>query len=215
MAAKLEQSSEGTIVGDFILPDIDNVIPITDDNYFSDDIVGGFIKFVKECYGEEYLDNNIKYIADSLNPKSNELPRETIRRYFLNDFYKDHVQTYKKRPIYWLFTSGKQKAFNALIYMHRYDKTTLARIRTDYLHRQQNILEARRGTLATAVKTESDKREQIKLNKEIDILDKQLDEIRAYDEKLHHLADQMIEIDLDDGVVENYKLFKGLVEEIK
>ena len=211
---KLERSPDGFIIGDFILPDVDNVIPITDDNYFSDDIVGEFVKFVKECFGEEYLDENIEYIADSLNPKASETPKETIRRYFLNDFYKDHVQTYKKRPIYWLFTSGKQKAFNALIYMHRYDKSTLARIRTDYLHRQQNILEAKRSRLAEALKTESNKLEQVKLNKEITMLDKQLDEIRVYDEKLHHLADQMIEIDLDDGVVENYKLFDGLVGKI-
>ena len=209
-------SADMTMTGLYtpFMPDEDNVIPITDDNYFSDDIVGRLVDFVEVCYGREHLDENIEFIADSLKPKNGETPKETIRRYFLNDFFKDHVKRYKKRPIYWLFTSGKQKAFNALIYIHRYDKSTLARIRTDYLHRQQSILEAKKSRLIEALKTESNSREQMKLNKEIAIIDKQLDEMAAYDEILHHEADRMIEIDLDDGVVVNYAKFDGLVGKV-
>lgn len=215
--ATLDLDSDSTIMKGLykpFMPDEDNVIPITDDNYFSDDIVGRFVDFVEVCYGDEHLDENIEFIADSLKPKNEETPKETIRRYFLNDFFKDHIKRYKKRPIYWLFTSGKQKAFNALIYMHRYDKSTLARIRTDYLHRQQSILEAKKSRLVEAHKTESNSREQLKLNKEIATIDKQLDEMAAYDEILHHEADRMIEIDLDDGVVVNYAKFDGLVGKV-
>lgn len=125
--------------------DEDNIIPILDENYFEDDIASRFIEFVQVTFGEESLNENLDYIAETLGKKSGESSKDTIRRYFLNDFYKDHVQTYKKRPIYWLVTSGNQKAFNALIYMYRYDKNTLSRIRTDYVHPLQNKLEVEKS----------------------------------------------------------------------
>lgn len=194
--------------------DQDNILPILPDSYFEDDIVSCFIQFVEVTYGKEILEENLDYIADVLGRKKNETSRETIRRYFLNDFYKDHVQTYKKRPIYWLFTSGKEKAFNCLIYMHRYDKTTLSRIRTDYLHEVQNRYEARKQDLINIIEGDSTSKEIRDAKKELKSIEKKIDELIAYDEKLHHMADQQIEIDLDDGVKVNYEKFKGLVAKL-
>lgn len=194
--------------------DQDNILPILPDAYFEDDIVSRFIKFVEVTYGKETLEENLDYIADVLRRKKNETSRETIRRYFLNDFYKDHVQTYKKRPIYWLFTSGKEKAFNCLIYMHRYDKTTLSRIRTDYLHEVQTRYEARKQDLINIIEGDSTSKEIRDAKKELKSIEKKIDELIAYDEKLHHMADQQIEIDLDDGVKVNYEKFKGLVAKL-
>ena len=194
--------------------DKDNILPILPDAYFEDDIVSRFIKFVEVTYGQETLEENLDFIADVLRRKKNETSRETIRRYFLNDFYKDHVQTYKKRPIYWLFTSGKEKAFNCLIYMHRYDKTTLSRIRTDYLHEVQTRYEARKQDLINIIEGDSTSKEIRDAKKELKSIEKKIDELIAYDEKLHHMADQQIEIDLDDGVKVNYEKFKGLVAKL-
>ncbi|WP_368986282.1 BREX-1 system adenine-specific DNA-methyltransferase PglX [Caldifermentibacillus hisashii] len=194
--------------------DQDNILPILPDAYFDDDIVFRFIKFVEVIYGQETLEENLDFIADVLGRKKNETSRETIRRYFVNDFYKDHVQTYKKRPIYWLFTSGKEKAFNCLIYMHRYDKTTLSRIRTDYLHEVQNRYEARKQDLINIIEGDSTSKEIRDAKKELKSIEKKIDELIAYDEKLHHMADQQIEIDLDDGVKVNYEKFKGLVAKL-
>jgi type II restriction/modification system DNA methylase subunit YeeA len=194
--------------------DKDNILPILPDAYFEDDILSRFIKFVEVTYGQENLEENLNFIADVLSRKKNETSRETIRRYFLNDFYKDHVQTYKKRPIYWLFTSGKEKAFNCLIYMHRYDKTTLSRIRTDYLHEVQTRYEARKQDLINIIEVDSTSKEIRDAKKELKFIEKKIDELIAYDEKLHHMADQQIEIDLDDGVKVNYEKFKGLVAKI-
>ena len=194
--------------------DQDNILPILPDTYFEDDIVSRFIQFVEVTYGKETLEENLAYIADVLGRKKNETSRETIRRYFLNDFYKDHVQTYKKCPIYWLFTSGKEKAFNCLIYMHRYDKTTLSRIRTDYLHEVQNRYEARKQDLINIIEGDSTSKEIRDAKKELKSIEKKIDELIAYDEKLHHMADQQIEIDLDDGVKVNYEKFKGLVAKL-
>jgi len=194
--------------------DQDNILPILPDAYFEDDIVSRFIKFVEVTYGQETLEENLDFIADVLGRKKNETSRETIRRYFVNDFYKDHVQTYKKRPIYWLFTSGKEKAFNCLIYMHRYDKTTLSRIRTDYLHEVQNRYEARKQDLINIIEGNSTSKEIRDAKKELKSIEKKIDELIAYDERLHHMADQQIEIDLDDGVKVNYEKFKGLVAKL-
>lgn len=195
--------------------DEDNIIPILDESYFEDDIVSRFIEFVKVTFGEEYLKENLEYIATTLdekNGKSN--PKDTIRKYFLTSFYKDHVQTYKKRPIYWLITSGKQKAFNALIYMHRYDKNTLSRIRTDYVQPLQNKLDVEKSRaeedLSLAIKAS----EKTQIKRKITNLDKQIDELKKFEETLHDFADKQIEIDLDDGVVYNYDLFKGLLSKI-
>ncbi|MGQ4666671.1 BREX-1 system adenine-specific DNA-methyltransferase PglX [Metabacillus halosaccharovorans] len=194
--------------------DKDNILPILSGAYFEDDIVSRFVEFVKVVFGEATLQENLDFIADTLGKKSGETAKETIRRYFVNDFFKDHVQVYKKRPIYWMFTSGKQKAFNCLIYMHRYDKSTLSRIRTDYLHELQNRLFAERKGLVSIIEGDSTVKEISNAKKELKTLDKKIEEVKAFDEVLHHLADKQIEIDLDDGVVTNYEMFKGLLAKI-
>ncbi|RYM01465.1 BREX-1 system adenine-specific DNA-methyltransferase PglX [Sporolactobacillus sp. THM7-7] len=194
--------------------DKDNIIPILPGAYFEDDIVSRFVEFVRITFGEETLNENLDFVADALGRKKGETAKETLRRYFLNDFYKDHVQTYKKRPIYWLFTSGKEKAFNCLIYMHRYDKTTLSRIRTDYLHEYQTRLDVEKKELLEIIEGDSMAKEISKAKKELKSLEKKIEELKAYDELLHHMADMQIEIDLDDGVKVNYEKFKGLVAKI-
>lgn len=191
--------------------DKDNILRILPGAYFDDDIVSRFIDFVRETYGEESLAENLNFVVDALGRKKGETARETLRRYFLNDFYKEHVQTYKKRPIYWLFTSGKEKAFNCLIYMHRYDKTTLSRIRTDYLHESQIRLDAEKKDLLNIIEGDSTAKEISNAKKELKAINKKIDELKVYDELLHHMADMQIEIDLDDGVNVNYEKFKGLV----
>ncbi|MCY9373378.1 BREX-1 system adenine-specific DNA-methyltransferase PglX [Bacillus haynesii] len=196
------------------LADKDNILPILREAYFEDDIVSRFIDFVQVTFGEETLSENLDFIADVLGRKKGETAKETLRRYFLNDFYKDHLKTYSKRPIYWLFTSGKEKAFNCLIYMHRYDKTTLSRIRTDYLHEYQIRLEAEKKDLLNIIDGDSTAKEISNAKKELKSLDKKIEELKAYDELLHHMADMQIEIDLDDGVKVNYEKFKGLVAKI-
>ena len=192
--------------------DKDNIIPICDDEYFEDDIVGRFMEFVKTVYGAETLDENLKFIADVLGGKGQ--PKDVIRSYFLNDFYADHCRMYQKRPIYWLFDSGKKNGFKALIYMHRYHPDTIARIRTDYVHEQQARyrtaiadLEARAASASTS--------ERVKLTKQLKALNDQATEIHAYEEKIHHFADQMISIDLDDGVKVNYAKFQDVLAKIK
>lgn len=195
--------------------DEDNILPILSGAYFEDDIVTRFIDFVRVTFSEETLEENLVFVADAIGRKKNETAREALRRYFLNDFYKDHVQVYKKRPIYWLFTSGKEKAFNCLIYMHRYDKTTLSRIRTDYLHEVQIRMDAEKRDLLNIIEGDSTTKEISDAKKELKFLDKKIDELKAYDELLHHMADMQIEIDLDDGVVVNYEKFKGLVTKLK
>lgn len=191
--------------------DEDNILPIVDGPYFKDDIVSRFVDFVKVTFSEETLEENLDFIADALGRKKNETSRETIRRYFLNEFFKDHVQTYKKRPIYWQFTSGKQKAFNCLVYMHRYDPTLLGRIRTDYLHEVQTRMDAEKKDLLTIIEGDSTSKERNQAKKDLKTLEKKIEELKAYDEKLHHMADQQIEIDLDDGVEVNYAKFKDLL----
>ncbi|WP_010494805.1 BREX-1 system adenine-specific DNA-methyltransferase PglX [Paenibacillus elgii] len=193
----------------------DNIIPILEVAYFNDDLTSRFIDFVRETFGKENIEENIEYIAYSLGKKEAETARETIRRYMLNDFFKDHLQTYQKKPIYWLFTSGKQKAFNCLIYMHRYDKSTLSRIRTDYLHELQIRLDAEKKSLLDIINGDGTTKEISNAKKELKSLDLKIEELRAYDEKLHHMADMQIEIDLDDGVTVNYAEFEGLLAPIK
>ncbi|MEC2303580.1 MULTISPECIES: BREX-1 system adenine-specific DNA-methyltransferase PglX [Heyndrickxia] len=194
--------------------DKDNILPILPGPYFEDDIVSRFIEFVRITFGEDNLNENLDFVADALGRKKGETAKETLRRYFLNDFYKDHVQTYKKRPIYWLFTSGKEKAFNCLIYMHRYDKTTLSRIRTDYLHEYQIRLDAEKQDLLNIIDGDSTAKEVSNAKKQLKSLDKKIAELKQYDELLHHMADMQIEIDLDDGVKVNYEKFKGLLAKI-
>lgn len=194
------------------MPDSDNVLPITDDEYFDDDIVRFFIDFVRTVYGEETLEQNLAFIAEALGGKGTS--REVIRTYFLKDFFKDHCQTYKKRPIYWLFDSGKKNGFKCLVYMHRYQPDLLARIRTDYVHEQQERYRAQIGYANDALAS-AERGERVRLDKRIKKLNDQLKETIAYEEKLHHLADQMIKIDLDDGVKVNYAKFQDVLAKIK
>ena len=194
------------------MPDSDNVLPITDDEYFDDDIVRYFIDFVRTVYGEETLEQNLAFIAKALGGKGTS--REVIRTYFLKDFFKDHCQTYKKRPIYWLFDSGKKNGFKCLVYMHRYQPDLLARIRTDYVHEQQERYRAPIGYANDAL-VSAERGERVRLDKRIKKLNDQLKETIVYEEKLHHLADQMIKIDLDDGVKVNYAKFQDVLAKIK
>ncbi len=193
------------------VPDKDNILPICDDEYFDDDILGRFVEFVRVVYGTETLEENLKFIADALGGKGT--PREVIRNYFLNDFYTDHCKIYQKRPIYWLFDSGKKNGFKALIYMHRYSRDLLAKLRTDYVHEQQERYRTQLSHIATALNTATGA-ERAKLLKQQDKLTEQLKEITAFEEKVHHLADQNIEIDLDDGVKKNYEIFTDVLAKI-
>ncbi len=194
------------------LADNDNIIPICDDEYFEDDILGRFVKFVEVVYGAESLDENLKFIAEALGGKGS--PKEVIRKYFLNDFFASHCKIYQKSPIYWLFDSGKKNGFKALIYMHRYQPDTIARIRTDYVHEQQSRYRTAIADLEQRINGASTS-DRVKLNKELTKLKDQEAEIRTYEEKIHHLADQMLSIDLDDGVKHNYDIFKDVLAKIK
>lgn len=192
--------------------DKDNVLPICDDEYFEDDIVGKFVKFVEAVYGKDTLEENLKFIADALGGKGS--PRDVIRSYFLNDFYADHLKIYQKRPIYWQFDSGKKNGFKCLIYMHRYQPDTIARIRTDYVHEQQARYRTAIADLEQRIQVATTS-ERVKLTKHLQKLKDQENEIRLFEEKVHHLADQMICIDLDDGVKHNYEIFKDVLTKIK
>ena len=192
--------------------DKDNIIPICDDEYFDDDMVGRFVKFIETVYGSDTLEENLKFIADALGGKGQ--PREVIRNYFLNDFYADHCKIYQKRPIYWLFDSGKKNGFKALIYMHRYQPDTIARIRTDYVHEQQSRYRTAIADMENRIANASTS-ERVKLNKALNRLKDQDTELCTYEEKIHHLADQMITIDLDDGVKVNYAKFQDVLAKIK
>ena len=194
------------------MPVMDNIIPISDDEYFENDIVEKFIEFIRTVYGEESLDTNLKFIADALDGKGQ--PREVIRNYFMNDFYNDHCKIYQKRPIYWLFDSGKKNGFKCLIYMHRYEPDTIARIRTDYVHEQQSRYRTAIADLEHRI-ANAGTSERVKLNKSLKKIQEQADELHTYEEKIHHLADQMIAIDLDDGVRHNYEIFKDVLAKIK
>lgn len=191
--------------------DKDNIIPVCDDEYFDDDIVGRFVDFVRTVYGADTLEENLKFIADALGGKGT--PREVIRNYFLNDFYKDHVKIYQKHPIYWLFDSGKKNGFKALIYMHRYSRDLLAKLRTDYVHEQQERYRTQLSHISNALNTATGA-ERAKFLKQQDKLTEQLREVTAYEEKVHHLADQNIAIDLDDGVKKNYEIFADVLAKI-
>ena len=191
------------------IPDDDNIIPVLDTEYFEDDIVGRFVEFVKICFGEETLEENLEFIAGALNKKGN-TSREIIRNYFLQDFFKDHTKTYKKSPIYWQFDSGKQNAFKCLIYMHRYEPDLIARVRTDYLHKTQKAIEQNLAHCDHIIANSDNKSEISKSTKDKSKCIKQLEEIKVYDEALRHMATQNIEIDLDDGVKVNYDKFQKI-----
>lgn len=193
--------------------DKDAIIPICDEEYFDDDIVGRFLEFIKIAYGEETFEANLQFIAEALG--GNGSAREVIRAYFLNGFYKDHCKTYQKRPIYWLFDSGKKNGFKCLVYLHRYAKDTVARIRTDYLHEQQSRYRTSISDLQNRINNAPSTGVRVKLQKQLSKFESQSEEARLYEEKIHHLADKMVEIDLDDGVKHNYEIFKDVLAKVK
>lgn len=196
-----------------IIPVKDNVLPICDDDYLESDLTGKIVEFVGKVYGEETLEENLKFIARALGTKG-DTPREVIRNYLLNGFYADHCKIYQKRPIYWLFNSGKKHGFKALVYMHRWEKTTVATVRTDYVHELQERYRTQLSMLGEQME-QAVQSESVKLKKRQEKLTAQLEEINTYEEKVHHIADSMIDIDLDDGVKVNYAKFADILEKIK
>lgn len=210
-ADELERAyrNEGVVVDEMFFPDADNVIPITDEEYLDDDIVSRLCDWLKVVYGADTLEANLDYIAKALGNKGS-TSREIIRNYFLNDFFKDHCQTYSvtgsgKRPIYWLFDSGKQNGFKALVYLHRYTPDTIGNLRIDYLHKMQRVYESEINRMQDMMDHSENAREVAAASKRKDKLAKQLKECREYDEKISHLALSRIELDLDDGVKVNYR----------
>lgn len=210
--AKLQNEELGVRNDELFLPDSDNIVPICDDEYFDDDLANRIFKWIETVYGKETLEENLRFIAEALGGKGT--AREVIRNYLLNGFYADHLKTYQKRPIYWLFSSGKKNGFKALIYMHRYQPDLLARMRTDYVHEQQERYRTQLSMLEEAEITAAAS-ERVKISKRIAKLKEQSLEIGKFEEKLHHLADRMINIDLDDGVKVNYAKFEDVLEKIK
>ena len=210
-AEELERAyrNEGVVVDEMFFPDKDNVIPITDEEYLDDDIVARLCDWLKAVYGAATLEENLDYTAKALGNKGS-TSREIIRNYFLNDFFKDHCQTYSvtgsgKRPIYWLFDSGKQNGFKALVYLHRYTPDTIGNLRIDYLHKMQRVYESEINRMQDMMDHSGNAREVAAASKRKDKLAKQLKECREYDEKISHLALSRIELDLDDGVKVNYR----------
>ncbi len=195
--------------------DLDGIVPLTDSEWFDDDACHRLIKFIAVAWDKAYLEDNLSFLADNLSPRNNESSRETLRRYLCDGFFKDHLQTYKKRPIYWLFSSGTQKAFQCLVYLHRYNEGTLARMRTEYVIPLQGMIASRvrklEGDIGATASTSHRKRQE----KERASLVKQQSELREFDEKLRHYADQRIRLDLDDGVKINYGKFGDLLAEVR
>lgn len=199
------------------VPDEDNIIPVlnSDTRYFEDDVIVRFEEFLKVAFTSEYLEENIDFIADAIGKKNNESSRETIRRYFANEFFTEHCKMYKKRPIYWLFTSGKNKAFSCLVYQHRIDKNLLSKMRIDYVQPLQNKLEVEQKDAMYVLESDATALDKKEAKKKLVLIEKQIDELRKFHDKLRTMADKQIEIDLDDGVVHNHSLFGELVAKIK
>ena len=200
------------------IPDADDIIPICDEEYFEDDIVTRFVEFVRVVYGTDTLEDNLSFIANALGGKG--APRDVLRNYFLNDFFKDHCNTYQvtgsgKRPIYWLFDSGKKNGFKALVYIHRYAPDLIARMRTGYIHSQQARYRTQVELLQNQIDEASSTSERVKLSKQLKKINEQLLELNKYEEVVHHWADKMEPMDLDDGVKANYAKFQGLLAKIK
>lgn len=195
--------------------DADGIVPITDERWFDEDAACRMREFLRAVWGRDTLEENIAWLAESLGTKASETSDETIRRYISEKFFKDHLQTYKKRPIYWLFTSGKQGAFQALVYLHRYNEGTLARMRAEYVVPLIAKMVSRLDMLGKDLAAASSAAARTKLQKQIEALRKKQVELLAYDEKLRHYADMRITLDLDDGVKVNYAKFGDLVAESK
>ena len=195
--------------------DSDGIVPLTDSEWFDDDACHRLIEFMSSAWDASGLEENLAFLADNLSPRNNESSRETLRRYLCDSFFKDHQQTYKKRPIYWLFSSGKQKAFQCLVYLHRYNEGTLARVRTEYVIPLQGMMASRVRRLKEDIAAAASTAHRKRLEKERATLVKQQSELREFDEKLRHYADQRISLDLDDGVKVNYGQFGDLLAEVK
>jgi type II restriction/modification system DNA methylase subunit YeeA len=187
------------------IPDAGNIIPITDEEYPSvNDIAARFIEFVRTVYGRETLEENLRFIAEALNGRGT-TSREIIRNYLLKDFFSDHVKTYKKRPIYWLFDSGKENGFKALIYLHRYNQDTIGNLHTEYLLKLQRVYERETDRMREASEKSTDAREAGNAAIWLEKLIKQSREVRDYVGKISHLANTRTALDLDDGVKVNYE----------
>ena len=195
------------------IPDVDDIIPVCDEEYFEDDIVSRFLEFVRCIYGEETLEENLQFISDALGGKGN--PRDVLRDYFIKDFFKNHCQIYQKRPIYWLFDSGKKNGFKALVYIHRYTPDLIARMRTGYIHPLQSQYRTQIEILDNQIDEASSTSEKVRLQKQLKKITEQTDELGKYEEKIHHWADKMEPMDLDDGVKVNYAKFQELLTKIK
>ena len=195
------------------IPDTDDIIPICDEEYFEDDLVTRFVEFVRVVYGSDTLEDNLSFIANALGGKG--ASRDVLRNYFLNDFFKNHCKTYQKRPIYWLFDSGKNNGFKALVYIHRYTPDLIARMRTGYIHPQQARYRTQVELLQSQIDEASSTSEKVKLSKQLKKINEQLLELNKYEEVVHHWADKMEPMDLDDGVKANYAKFQELLAKIK
>ena len=195
--------------------DADGIVPITDELWFADDAPSRIREFLRAVWGPDTLEENMAWLAESLGTKASETPDETIRRYIADKFFKDHLQTYKKRPIYWLFSSGKQGAFQALVYLHRYHEGTLARLRAEYVVPLTGKIQSRIEMLQKDANAASSTAARNKLAKEVEKLKKKHVELLAYDEQLRHYADMRITLDLDDGVKVNYGKFGDLLDSVK
>lgn len=195
--------------------DPDGIVPVCEAAWFADDATNRLVEFIGVAWPKETLEENLKFVADSLNPSKGEVPRDTIRRYLATGFYKHHLQTYKRRPIYWLFSSGKQRAFQCLVYLHRYHEGTLSRMQTEYVIPLQGMIASRIEHLAGDIAAATSTAQRKKLEKERETLLKQQAELHTFDEKLRHLADKKITLDLEDGVKVNYGKFGDLLAEVK
>jgi hypothetical protein len=195
--------------------DADGIVPVTDIEWFDDDACTRLVEFISVVWDKAQLEQNLQFLADNLSPKRGDASRDTIRRYLCDRFFKDHLQTYKKRPIYWLFTSGKEQAFQCLVYLHRYNAGTLSRMRMEYVVPLQSRMQARIDKLADDLASASSSAQSKQLQKLKDSTQKKLEELRRFDEKLRHYADQRITLDLDDGVKVNYGKFGDLLAEVK
>ena len=196
------------------IPDSDDIIPVCDEDYFEDDIVSRFVEFVRCVYGEDTLEENLQFISDALGGNGN--PRDVLRNYFLKDFFKDHCNTYQvtgsgKRPIYWQFDSGKKNGFKALVYIHRYTPDLIAKMRTGYIHPLQSQYRTQIEMLNNQIDEALSTSEKVRLQKQLKKVTEQAEELGKYEEKIHHWADKMEPMDLDDGVVVNYNKFQELL----
>lgn len=191
-------------------PTEDNCITITDNDYAKNDMMDYVVEFLSNIYGDKDLQENLKYIAIAIDEKSTDLPRNVIRKYLANDFFKDHCKKYQNRPIYWQFDSGKNGGFRALMYLHRYDENTIPTARLSYLHDIQWKYEQEKDRLEKLIENTTITSEKVKAKKALDLIDKQILECKAYDEILNHAANMRISIDLDDGVKVNYQKFQNI-----